>query len=124
MPFRCCVRDSKKSERKSHCLSPKRFPAKRLANSVELQQQFLAMPKDDFELQLVDCVPERHENLTLVSIQPQQEVLVAGVPALINVTIRNNGITQSQFNRSNYGGRLQRYDHRSENDRRLFGTGV
>lgn len=69
------------------------FRQKDWANSVESQQQFLAMPKDDFELQLVDCVPERHENLTLVSIQPQQEVLVAGVPALINVTIRNNGIT-------------------------------
>lgn len=62
-------------------------------NALELQQQFLAMPKDDFELQLVDCIPERHENLTLVSIEPQQEVLVAGVPALINITIRNNGIT-------------------------------
>ncbi|MFN7878146.1 MAG: BatA domain-containing protein [Pirellula sp.] len=69
------------------------FRQKDWANAVELQQQFLAMPKDDFELQLVDCVPERHENLTLVSIEPQQEVLVAGVPALINITIRNNGIT-------------------------------
>ncbi len=69
------------------------FRQKDWANAVELQQQFLAMPKDNFELQLIDCVPERHENLTLVSILPQQEVLVAGVPALINITIRNNGIT-------------------------------
>jgi hypothetical protein len=69
------------------------FRQKDWANAVELQQQFLAMPRDELELQLIDCVPERHENLTLVSILPQQEVLVAGVPALINITIRNNGVT-------------------------------
>ena len=69
------------------------FRQKDWTNAVELQQQFLAMPSNELELQLIDCVPERHENLTLVSIQPQQEVLVAGVPALINITIRNNGVT-------------------------------
>jgi hypothetical protein len=69
------------------------FRQKDWTNAVELQQQFLAMPSNDLELQLIDCVPERHENLTLVSIQPQQEVLVAGVPAQINITIRNNGVT-------------------------------
>lgn len=69
------------------------FRQKDWTNAVELQQQFLGMPSNELELQLIDCVPERHENLTLVSIQPQQEVLVAGVPALINITIRNNGVT-------------------------------
>lgn len=69
------------------------FRQKDWSNAVELQQQFLAMPSDDLELQLIDCVPERHENLTLVSIQPQQEVLVAGVPALINIAVRNNGVS-------------------------------
>ncbi|MFN7290672.1 MAG: BatA domain-containing protein [Pirellula sp.] len=69
------------------------FRQKDWTNAVELQQQFLTMPSNEIEIQLIDCVPERHENLTLVSIQPQQEVLVAGVPALINITIRNNGVT-------------------------------
>ena len=69
------------------------FRQKDWSNSVELQQQFLGLSGSDWELQLIDCVPERHENLTLVSLQPQQEVLVAGVPALINVTIRNNGVS-------------------------------
>ncbi|XZE21635.1 BatA domain-containing protein [Pirellulaceae bacterium SH449] len=72
------------------------FRRKDWTNAVELEQQLLAMPKGDFELQLIDCVPDRHENLTLVAIQPQQEVLVAGVPALINVTIRNNGISPAR----------------------------
>jgi hypothetical protein len=79
------------------------FRQKDWTNAVELQQQFLAMPNDDLRLQLIDCIPERHENLTLVSIQPQQEVLVAGVPALINITMRNNGVSpSSKCNRTNY----------------------
>ncbi|MCU0714847.1 MAG: BatA domain-containing protein [Pirellula sp.] len=62
-------------------------------SNANLQQELLAIPKNDSELQLIDCSPVRHENLTIASIVPQQEVLVAGVPALINITVRNEGIS-------------------------------
>lgn len=60
-------------------------------NTTLLKQQLLALPGTDVDIQMVDCVAERHENLTLVSIVPQQEVLAAGVPAMLNIAVRNNG---------------------------------
>ena len=68
------------------------FRSKDWSNPAVLKQQLQSLPGANVELQLVDCVAERHENLTLVSVSPQQEVLAAGVPAMINVTVRNNGI--------------------------------
>lgn len=65
-------------------------------NNANLQQQLLALPKGESELQLIDCSPVRHENLTIASIAPQQEVLVAGVPALINITVRNEGVSPAR----------------------------
>ncbi len=44
------------------------------------------------ELQLIDCAPVPHENLTLISLQPDQEILVAGVPVMMKLEIRNPGI--------------------------------
>ena len=67
------------------------FRSKDWSNPAVLKQQLQSLPSANVELQLVDCVAERHENLTLVSVLPQQEVLAAGVPAMINVTVRNNG---------------------------------
>jgi tetratricopeptide (TPR) repeat protein len=57
------------------------FRSKDWSNPTVIKQQFLSLPGDEPDLQLVDCAPDRHENLTLVSVQPQQEVLAAGVPA-------------------------------------------
>ena len=68
------------------------FRTKDWTSPIVIKQQLQSLPGSDKEIQLVDCIPERHENLTLVSIQPQQEVLAAGVPALINVSVRNNGV--------------------------------
>ncbi len=67
------------------------FRRKDWQNATLLKQQIQSLPNSDFELQLIDCMPARHENLTIASISPQQEVLVAGVPSLINITVRNNG---------------------------------
>ncbi len=68
------------------------FRTKDWSNPALLKQQLQSIPNASVELQLIDCVPERHENLTLVSVLPQQEVLAAGVPAMINIAVRNNGI--------------------------------
>lgn len=72
------------------------FRQKDWANAATVKQQLLALPGNETEIQLVDCVSNRHENLTLVSVQPQQEVLAAGVPAMINISVRNNGIAPVQ----------------------------
>ncbi len=61
------------------------------SNPALIKQQLQAIPNSDLELQIIDCAPERHDNLSIVSVQPQQEVLAAGVPLMINVTVRNNG---------------------------------
>ena len=68
------------------------FRTKDWNNPTLIKQQLLSLPNANVELQLIDCVPERHENLTLISVLPQQEVLAAGVPAMINISVRNNGI--------------------------------
>ncbi len=68
------------------------FRTKDWNNPAVLKQQLQSLPSANLELQLIDCVAERHENLTLVSVLPQQEVLAAGVPAMINIAVRNNGI--------------------------------
>jgi hypothetical protein len=67
------------------------FRNKDWSNATMLKQQLQTLPGSNLDLQLVDCIPDRHENLTLVSIMPQQEVLAAGVPAMINIAVRNNG---------------------------------
>ena len=68
------------------------FRSKDWSNPALLKPQLQSIPSSNVELQLIDCVAERHENLTLVSVLPQQEVLAAGVPAMINIAVRNNGI--------------------------------
>lgn len=72
------------------------FRRKDWQNATLLKQQIQSLPSTDFDLQLIDCMPTRHENLTIASISPQQEVLVAGVPSLINITVRNNGISPAR----------------------------
>lgn len=68
------------------------FRTKDWSNPAMIKQQLQSLSGANTELQLIDCVTERHENLTLVSVLPQQEVLAAGVPAMINIAVRNNGI--------------------------------
>ena len=68
------------------------FRTKDWSNPAMIKQQLQSLTSANTDLQLIDCVTERHENLTLVSVLPQQEVLAAGVPAMINISVRNNGI--------------------------------
>lgn len=86
------------------------FRSKDWSNPAVLKQQLQSLPTTNTELQLIDCVAERHENLTLVSVLPQQEVLAAGVPAMINISVRNNGIApvrnvSVRVNSVDYGNR-------------------
>jgi hypothetical protein len=67
------------------------FRTKDWANPVALRQRLASLKNDRIDVQLIDCVEARHENLTIAAIEPRQEVLAAGVPTMINVTVRNNG---------------------------------
>lgn len=72
------------------------YRTKDWANPVTLRQRLQALQSESVEIQLVDCVEARHENLTITGIEPRQEVLAAGVPTMVNVTVRNNGTTASR----------------------------
>ncbi len=69
------------------------FRKKDWLNATMLREKLQSLPQSDLDLQFIDCAPNRHENLTISSIGPQQEVLVAGVPSLINITVRNQGMS-------------------------------
>ncbi len=43
------------------------------------------------DLHLIDCSPIAHENLSLVSLQADQEILAAGVPVMMKLEVRNPG---------------------------------
>jgi hypothetical protein len=72
------------------------FRTKDWSNPVTIRQRLQAIQSDSIEIQLVDCVEARHENLTITSIEPRQEVLAAGVPTMVNVTVRNQGTTAAR----------------------------
>lgn len=62
-------------------------------NPITIRQRLQAIQSESVEIQLIDCVESRHENLTITSIEPRQEVLAAGVPTMVNVTVQNHGTT-------------------------------
>lgn len=72
------------------------FRKKDWVNNSLLQQQLQSVSSSNVDLQLIDCASVQHENLSVVSVSPQQEVLVAGVPALINVSVRNHGTSPAR----------------------------
>ncbi len=46
------------------------------------------------EIQLIDCSPQQHENLSITALQSDQEVLAAGVPVMMRVDVRNQEQTR------------------------------
>ncbi len=69
------------------------YRTKDWGNPITIRQRLQAIQNESVEIQLVDCVETRHENLTITNIEPRQEVLAAGVPTMVNVTVRNQGTT-------------------------------
>jgi hypothetical protein len=72
------------------------FRSKDWTNMVAMKQRLQSIKGDRVEIKLIDCVESRHENLTIASMEPRQEVLAAGVPTMINVTVKNNGLTPAR----------------------------
>lgn len=67
------------------------FRTKDWSNATILRQHLQSLSRGPVEIQLIDCVESRHENLTLSAIEPRQEVLAAGVPTMMNITVKNHG---------------------------------
>ncbi len=53
-----------------------------------LLEQFSA---NDVKVELIDCIASQNQNLTVEGIEPDEDVLAAGVPVLVRVKIRNHG---------------------------------
>ncbi len=83
------------------------FRTKDWNNATEIRQRLQSMLRESVEIQLIDCVENRHENLTLAAIEPRQEVLAAGVPTMINVTVKNHGAASAR----NVAVRIQAIDY-------------
>jgi uncharacterized membrane protein len=47
--------------------------------------------KSKAEIHLIDCAPTAHENLTITTLEPDQEVLAAGVPVMMRMDVSNPG---------------------------------
>jgi len=45
----------------------------------------------NINIELIDCIATGHENLSIVSLLPDEEILAAGVPLMVRVEVRNNG---------------------------------
>jgi len=72
------------------------YRTKDWANPITIRQRLQAIQNDSVEIQLVDCVDARHENLSITNIEPRQEVLAAGVPTMVNVTVKNQGTSAAR----------------------------
>lgn len=44
------------------------------------------------QIQFIDCAPQQHANLSIVALQTDQEILATGVPVMVRVDVRNQGI--------------------------------
>lgn len=77
------------------------------SNAAVLRQRLQSLDREPIEIHLIDCVENRHENLTLAAIEPRQEVLAAGVPTMINITVKNHGEASAR----NVAVRVQAIDY-------------
>lgn len=55
-----------------------------------LRNKLLALSQSQAELHLIDCGQDSGNNLTIASIEPEQEVWAAGVPLMVRFQIRNH----------------------------------
>ncbi|MDZ4852057.1 MAG: BatA domain-containing protein [Pirellulaceae bacterium] len=69
------------------------FRDKDWRQSQEIRSALEPLKALQAELSLVDCSPMAHENLGLVSLEPDQEILAAGVPVMMKLELRNPGAT-------------------------------
>ncbi len=64
---------------------------KREWGSAERLAESMKALSSDVSIRFIDCAAKPSANLAITDISPQQDVWVAGVPVVVNVTVRNYG---------------------------------
>ena len=72
------------------------FRADEWDQSTELKESLRSLRKHDAELHLIRCVPNQHQNVAIVEVEPEPGTLAAGVPILVNIKVRNFGPASAQ----------------------------
>jgi hypothetical protein len=67
------------------------FRARQWNNPTDIRKELLQLGGDGVEIHLINCVDRVRPNLAIVSLAPAEGLRAAGVPLLMNVTVRNFG---------------------------------
>ncbi len=76
----------------------------------EIKTALSNLEKQGAKLELLDCGESNVENVSLVSLTPDDEVLAAGVPVLLRLVVKNNGQNEIR----NLNVRVTSYDFRDD----------
>lgn len=80
-------------------------------NATERYATALQGVADEVAIRMIDCSAEPQQNLAVTHIAPQPDVWVAGVPVVVNATVRNYGTTTA--NNVTLNLRVIRYSDRA-----------
>ena len=72
------------------------FRARQWREPVALRKALAQLDAAGTQIHLINCVPEVHQNLALVQLRPVAGTRAAGVPLLVEVTLRNFGPAPAQ----------------------------
>ena len=72
------------------------FRAKEWKEPAALAKQLSRLDEAGMQLHLINCVSEMHDNLAVVELQPAAGTRAAGVPLLVEVTVRNFGPSEAR----------------------------
>lgn len=72
------------------------FRADEWNQSAEMKEALRALRKQDCEVHLIRCTDSQHQNLSIEEVVPESGTLAAGVPLLVNVTVKNHGPSAAQ----------------------------
>ncbi len=67
------------------------FRQKEWKQPASIKASLQSLENLDAKIELVDCSSQNIENVTLISLEPDQEVLAAGVPVILRLAIKNQG---------------------------------
>jgi uncharacterized membrane protein len=65
------------------------FRRNEFAQPDEVRNQLLPLEQNDAKINLIDCASIPGKNLSLVSLEPEQEVWATGVPLMVRFQVRN-----------------------------------
>lgn len=67
------------------------FRSRDWANPERVAESLRRLAGDDIEVRMIDCAANPAPNLAITDVAPAQDVWVAGVPVVVDVTVRNYG---------------------------------